>query len=241
MTRLMDEDLRKWQELCDQAWRAGLQSGKEERGNLQTNLEFLAETGLLKQDGKMLEIGCGIGSAVFELSRQGYNITGTDISREAITYGLKKYGDIKLEVQAAEVLPYQDQSFDIALSFDLFEHIAQVDRHISEVFRVLCRGGYYLFQTPNKYSNIIWETLQTKSLRWRRYHPSLHSPGQLKRRMAKHGFEIRFVKMNPINEFTIRKLQKLGPIGGIFKHINFRRLPIVLQTNLFVIARKIES
>lgn len=235
----MDENLKKQQELYDQTWRRGLEAGKEERGNLQTNLEFLTETGLLKQNDKMLEIGCGIGSIVFELSRQGYDITGTDISREAIAYGLKKYGNIKLQVQAAEILRFGDGAFDIVLSFDLLEHIAQVDRHISEVFRVLRTGGYYLFQTPNKYSNVIFETLSKKSLKWRRAHPSLHTPGQLRRRLDKHGFEVRFVKMDPINEFTIKKLQKFGPISHIFKHINFRRLPLVLQTNLYVVACKL--
>jgi ubiquinone/menaquinone biosynthesis C-methylase UbiE len=234
----MDEDLRKQQELYDAGWRQELQAGKEERGNLQTNLEFLAQTNMLKPGDKVLEIGCGIGSVVFELSKQGYDVTGTDISNAAITYGLKKYGDIRLEVQPAETLPYEDKSFDVVLSFDLFEHIAQIDRHVSEVARVLRPGGSYLFQTPNKYSNATYETLWTKSLQWRRYHPSLHSPGQLRRRLAKHGFETRFIKMNPINEFTRKKLKKLGPVGWIIRHVNFRLLPLVLQTNLYVVAHK---
>ncbi|GAG79590.1 unnamed protein product, partial [marine sediment metagenome] len=169
-----------------------------------------------------------------------YDTAGMDISREAIAYGLKKYGDIKLQVQPAEILRFADETFDIVLSFDLFEHIAQLDRHINEVLRVLRPGGYYLFQTPNKYSNIIFETLATRSLRWRRHHPSLHSPRQLKRRLAKHGFGAEFVKMNTMNEFTLNKLKKgFGPISHILKHINFRRLPLVLQTNLYVIARKL--
>ncbi len=239
---LVDKDLKKQQELYDETWRKGLLAGKEERGNLQTNLEFLAETNLLKPTDKILEIGCGIGSVVFELSKRGYDIRGTDISREAIAYGLKKYSDINLEVQAAEALPYEDQSFDIALSFDLFEHIAQVDKHVSEVARVLREGGYYLFQTPNKYSNVIFETLSNKSLKWRRAHPSLHTPGQLRRRMSKHGFKVRFVKMNTINEFTLNKLKnRLGRISHIFKHINFCRLPLILQTNLYVLAGKTRS
>jgi len=45
--------------------------------------------------------------------------------------------------------------------------------------------------------------------------------------------------MNPVNEFTLNKLRKkLGSISNIFKHINFRRLPLALQTNLYVIAHK---
>ena len=234
----MDKDLKKQQELYDQTWREGLEAGKEERGNLKTNLGFLAETNLLKPGNRILEIGCGIGSVVAELTTQGYDVTGTDISREAISCGLKKYGDIGLDVQAAEELQFENETFDIVLSFDLFEHIAQVDRHISEVFRVLRPGGYYLFQTPNKYSNSIFETLQTRTLRWRRYHPSLHSPGQLRRRLSRHGFEAQFVKMNPINEFTLKKLKKFGPIGNIFRHINFGCVPLILQPNMYVVAHK---
>ena len=237
----MDENLKKQQELYDRGWRKELQAGKEERGNLQTNLEFLAQTDLLRPDDRILEIGCGIGTVVYELSGKGHDIAGIDISGEAIEYGRKKYGDIRLEVQAAEILPYEDESFEVVMSFDLFEHIAAIDKHISEVRRVLRPGGYYLFQTPNRYSNIIYETLWTKSLQWRRYHPSLHSPGQLRRRMARHGFETRFVKMNPINEFTEKKLQKLGPLGHVFRHVDFRRMPLVLQTNLYVVANKIRK
>ena len=235
----MDEELKKQQEFYDRGWRSELEAGKEQRGNLRTNLDFLKKTDLLKSNDRILEIGCGIGSIVSELSGQGYDITGTDISSRAIDYGLKKYGDIKLQVQPAEKLQFEDHTFDIVLSFDLFEHIAKVDRHISEVHRVLKKNGFYLLQTPNKYSNVIFETLYHKSLKWRRAHPSLHTPGQLKRRLAKHGFETQFVKMNPVNEFTLNKLRKkLGPISGIFKHINFRCLPLALQTNLYVIARK---
>jgi ubiquinone/menaquinone biosynthesis C-methylase UbiE len=235
----MDEDLKKQQQLYDEGWSKELAAGKEQRGNLQTNLEFLTQTGLLTPNDKILEIGCGIGSVVNELSKQGYNITGTDISSKAITYGLEKYPDIHLEVQPAEALPYENESFDTVLSFDLFEHIAKIDKHVSEVFRVLRNGGYYLFQTPNKYSNVVFETLYHKSFKWRRAHPSLHTPKQLKRRLSEHGFEMQFVKMNPVNEFTISKLRKkFGPLSNIFKHINFCRLPLSLQTNLYVIARK---
>lgn len=236
-----DEALRQQQQLYDQTWQKGLQAGKEQRGNLQTNLQFLQQTGIVKPGDKILEIGCGIGSVVAELTKRGFDIIGTDISREAIHYGLKKYGDIKLEVQPAEQLSFDDRSFNVVMSYDLFEHIAQIDEHISEVARLLKPGGYYLLQTPNKLSNAIFETLSKKSFKWRRAHPSLHTPAQLRHRMLKHGFEVKFLKMNPINEFTLKKLQKLGPLQHIFKHIDFRRLPLSLQTNLYVVARKTET
>ena len=139
---------------------------------------------------------------------------------------------------SATRLPFPDASFDAVLSFDLFEHIARVDRHVSEVHRVLKAGGYYLFQTPNKYSDVVFETLALRSLKWRRAHPSLHTPGQLRRRLESHGFDVRFVKMNPMNAYMRGKLKRLGPAAHLFEWIDFRKLPLGLQTNLYVIGQK---
>ena len=72
---LMDQELKEQQQLYDRTWRKGLEAGKEQRGNLQTNLEFLTKVNLLKPGNRILEIGCGIGSIVFELNKQGYDIT----------------------------------------------------------------------------------------------------------------------------------------------------------------------
>jgi 2-polyprenyl-3-methyl-5-hydroxy-6-metoxy-1,4-benzoquinol methylase len=236
---LTDEQLKQQQSFYDAGWRGELDRGKEQRGNLRANLDFLARTKLLKPGDKVLEIGCGIGTVVFELSRQGYDVTGTDISQVAIEYGRAKYRGIHLEVLPAEELPFGAGTFDVVLSFDLFEHIARIDRHVSEVQRVLKPSGYYLFQTPNKLSNVVAETLAHKSLKWRRAHPSLHTPGQLRRRLARHGFEARFVKMDPRNEFTRAKLRKLGPVGRLVERIDFTRLPLGLQINLYVVAQRV--
>lgn len=237
----MDEALQNQQTIYDRSWETTLAAGKEQRSNLQTNLDFFRETALLKPGDRILEIGCGIGSVVHELSQQGYTICGTDIANAAIAYGLKKYGDIDLTVQPAEALPYEDGSFDGVLSFDLFEHIARIDQHVSEVARVLKPGGFYLFQTPNKFSNIIHETLHHRSLAWRQFHPSLHSPGQLRRRLKRHGFAVQFRKMNIINEFTLKKLKKYGVLGTLIGKIDFTRLPLGLQTNLYVMAQRTDG
>lgn len=238
MPELSDDPLKDQQALYDKGWRGELARGKEQRGDLQTNLEFLAQTALIRPGDRILEIGCGIGTVAAELAQQGHSVTGTDISRVAIEYGRSKYPGVRLEVQPAEELGFEDGAFDVVLSFDLFEHIAQIDKHVAEVRRVLTPGGHYLFQTPNKLSNVVWETLAHKSLKWRRVHPSLHTPVQLRRRLGRFGFETRFVRMNPVNEYTARKLNRLGPLGALIRRIDFRKLPLSLQTNLYVVATK---
>jgi 2-polyprenyl-3-methyl-5-hydroxy-6-metoxy-1,4-benzoquinol methylase len=239
---MTDEQLKAQQEHYDRTWVEGLEAGREELGNLQTNLEFLAQTDLLRPGDRILEVGCGTGGLVAALTEKGHDVLGTDISPAAIGHGRAKHAEVRLEVSPAEELNYDNASFDAVLSFDLLEHVVHVGRHLDEVRRVLKPGGHYLFQTPNKWSNILFELLRTRSFGWRRYHPSLHTPGQLRRRLRRHGFSVEFVRMNPINEFTLKKIRRLvGPMGGLFRHVDFRRLPLYLQTNLYVVARKCDT
>ena len=234
----MDERLAKEQALYDRIWREGLNKGKDQYSNFRTNLRFLKETRVLQNKCKILDVGCGAGAVVFELTRQGHEVVGIDISQEAIAHGLEKYGDVDLRVAAAEQLPFANETFDVVLSFDLLEHIANVDQHLREVHRVIRSDGYYLFETPNKYFNAVFETLEARSLKWRQEHQSLHTPRQLRRRLQKHGFEVEFVKMNTVNEYTLEKLKPYGPLKHIMRQLDFRRLPLSLQTNLYVITRK---
>jgi len=75
-------------------------------------------------------------------------------------------------------------------------------------------------------------------MKWQQVHPSLHTPRQLRQRLKKHAFEAEFVKMNTTNEFMLSKLKCCPPLRCIMKHLDFRCLPLLLQTNLYVIARK---
>ena len=50
-----------------------------------------------------------------------------------------------------EKLPYDNETFDLVISDNLFEHLEKPDLVFTEVDRVLKRGGIFLFKTPNKF------------------------------------------------------------------------------------------
>lgn len=235
----MDEAFFEQQTMYDDTWSSGLAAGKEQRGNHEVNMRFLEEVGLIRAGIRVLEIGCGIGSVVNELRQKGCQVVGTDISIEAITYGREKYPGLDLQVQPAEALDFEEGSFDMVLSFDLFEHIVESDAHLAEVARVLPMEGHYLLQTPNKYCNALFSTLKCRSLRWKRSHPSLHTWRQLRNRFGRQGFACRFVKMNPVSKFTLAKLYSYKPLPWLVQHIDLSRLPLALQSNLYVVAKKV--
>ena len=188
-----------------------------------------------------MELGCGSGQLASFFYKKGVSIIASDISETAIDHARKLYPDVMFQTHSAEELPYEDGSFDIVMSFDVLEHLPNVDQHLREVRRVLKPDGYYLFQTPNKLSNAIFETLKCRSMAWKKYHPSLHYYGQLKHRLKRNRFRPKCVKMDTMNEFAIKKIKKIGLPGWLLAWINFRYMPFRLQTNFYVIAQKNDS
>jgi SAM-dependent methyltransferase len=127
------------------------------------------------------------------------------------------------------------------LSFDVFEHIRDSNGHLREVGRVLVPGGRYLLQTPNKWTNTIFETLRWRSFTsWRPDHCALHTLGQLRRRFDRHGFDVRFHDVPVVTDFFRRKIAHyLGAPGLVaLKVVNPDRLPMRLRTNFYVEATK---
>ena len=213
---------------------------KINRGNLESNKLFLKKSNLLNNDKKILEIGSGNGVMVDYLSKEGFCITGTEINDEFISFAKKQY-NVDLKKMGGSRLDFPDNSFDIVLSFDVFEHIPDTDRHLQEVKRILKPSGYYLFVTPNRWTNIPFEIIKEKSLtKWQKYHCSLHDYWQIQKRLRKHGLSMKFIKIPLVNDYFLEKIKKyLGNIGlYAIKIVNPDKLPFCLQTNFFVIAQK---
>lgn len=232
------EDLDKAQlaylETREQEYLSDLRAGKIERSNFKVNKEFLESTGLLHRGLKILEIGCGAGSMTAFLAARGLDVIGTDVSHVLLEYARDRHPGCRFERMLGEVLRFADSSFDLVVSFDVLEHIPDVDGHMREVARVLRPGGHYLLQTPNKWTNLPFSIVRDRSfVRWKKYHPSLQTKRSLTRLLRHHAFSVRIIRMPVANEFFRKKL--VFPLD----RINYDKLPI--QTNLYAIAQLRDS
>jgi hypothetical protein len=107
---------------------------------------------------------------------------------------------------------------------------------------VLVPGGAYALQTPNKWTNSVFETIRWRSFTaWRADHCALHSLAGLRQRFAAHGFEVQFFDVPVVNAFYRAKLRRYtGPVGpALLSVLNPDRFPLALRTNFFVVARKL--
>jgi SAM-dependent methyltransferase len=103
---------------------------------------------------------------VYELSSRGPLFNYLQKNAGALTYS--EYfddlvaGEYRNNVQCQDVhhLTYEDCSFDICTSTEVFEHVPNDIKGFSEIFRVLKPGGIFLFTVPLSSGSTIERTKQ---------------------------------------------------------------------------------
>jgi SAM-dependent methyltransferase len=105
----------------------------------------------VRMDGKQdfLEIGCGSGAVSNYIARKySLNVTGTDIDQDQIRLAREDSSNLPnvrfLEADATN-LPFQDDDFDLVLSFGVMHHISNWLDALREITRVLRTGGYFIY------------------------------------------------------------------------------------------------
>ena len=97
----------------------------------------------------VLELGCGIGAvAAFLAETYDMKVWGTDYDHEQIQIARKRHPEKELltyQVEDAARLSFQDASFDLVISQNVFHHLPQWQTAVREVNRVLRPGGFLLW------------------------------------------------------------------------------------------------
>ncbi|MDW5615075.1 class I SAM-dependent methyltransferase [Mycolicibacterium sp. D5.8-2] len=127
------------------------------------------------QNKSALDLGCHTGGrsvAWFERYKL-FHITGIDVRDEFIA-AAKQFASVHqasadFTLGVGERLPFEDESFDAILSFDVLEHVQNIESTMSECRRVLKPGGAFYLVFPGFYQP--WEhhlTLATRTpcLHW---------------------------------------------------------------------------
>jgi 2-polyprenyl-6-hydroxyphenyl methylase/3-demethylubiquinone-9 3-methyltransferase len=88
------------------------------------------------------------------LAQRGAQVTGIDPAADAIAAARAhaRAQDLRIgyDVGVGEALPYDTASFDAVVCVDVLEHVADLNKVLAEVVRVLRPGGLFLFDTINR-------------------------------------------------------------------------------------------
>ncbi|HET6460294.1 MAG TPA: class I SAM-dependent methyltransferase [Syntrophales bacterium] len=114
----------------------------------------------------ILEVGCGMGTDALMFAREGFKVTGLDITPAHLVLAEKLFNlyyarGTFLEGNA-EALPFPDNTFDCVYSFGVLHHTPDTGKAINEIRRVLVPQGRAVIMLYHKWSlnNLVHWILQ---------------------------------------------------------------------------------
>jgi SAM-dependent methyltransferase len=93
--------------------------------------------------GRMLDVGCGGGSHMLAFAEAGWSPVGIDVSQEQLRLARERGCEVQLG--RAEELPFEDASFDAAVSMWTHTDLDDFPASVHEVARVLRTGGRFVY------------------------------------------------------------------------------------------------
>jgi ubiquinone/menaquinone biosynthesis C-methylase UbiE len=102
----------------------------------------------LPTKGSMLDEGGGTGRVSYSLRRHVGRMVVADISLPMLK-AAKRKGPLLIVRCSAEDLPFADQTYERVLVVDALHHFADQNRSLSEIVRVLKKGGRTVIEEPD--------------------------------------------------------------------------------------------
>lgn len=102
----------------------------------------------------LLDVGCGGGLISEPLARMGATVTGIDASERNIgtarAHAARSGVDVDYRCTTAEELARSGESFDIVVSLEVVEHVADVDLFLDSCTALIREGGTMTLATLNR-------------------------------------------------------------------------------------------
>jgi SAM-dependent methyltransferase len=118
-----------------------------------------------RRSGRLLEVGCAVGTFLAEAARAGWRTTGVEILPALAQEARAAHG---LDVRTGDLFEAElpAEEFDVVYMNEVIEHVVEPVPLLAEVRRVLRPGGLAVLRTGNARS---WSA-RWRGARWEYYH-----------------------------------------------------------------------
>ena len=101
---------------------------------------------------RVLDVASGEGYGAALLARHAADVVGVDVDEGAVDHARRMYyaGNLRFLRGSVTEVPLADASVDVVTSFETIEHVAEHEKMLDELRRVLAPGGVLVISSPNK-------------------------------------------------------------------------------------------
>jgi SAM-dependent methyltransferase len=192
--------------------------------------------------GRLLEAGCGPAANGLNLAQRGAEVTGVDLSPNAVASAQQEFGRrgvpgrfVRGDVRA---LPFADSEFDFVYAGGVVEHFHELDEALRELLRVLRPDGRLLITVPAltlSYPYLFLRGNVPALPVAERVVASLHF-GLLRGRFAPFGYERSFSRRRLAGELAAAGARAVE-VGRFDTHLPLVQLPVRLRRHARRLAR----
>jgi SAM-dependent methyltransferase len=147
--------------------------------------QFVFEAVVAAKPQRVLEVGGGEGELAERLVRElGVELVGIDQSQAMVE--IQRAQGIEARVGDVQDLPFADGEFDLVVAAWMLDHVADLDRGLAEIARVLRPGGVLVAATNSReHMQELWGLAQCERSAHARTFRSENGDAALRRHFAK--------------------------------------------------------
>ena len=161
----------------------------------------------LSRGERVLDIGCGPGylcESMGEIVGRYGAVVGIDISTDLIAFCNRQKSSTWLSYATGDAtkIVHADASFDVVVCTQVAEYVLDVDRILSEAFRVLKPGGRTVFVATD-WDTVVWYSENPDRMAlvmklWEEHCAHPHLPRSMAYKLANAGFRFDGASVFPI-------------------------------------------
>jgi len=137
---------------------------------------------------RVLDLGCGVGSALCIAKRSGWVPHGQDISQNALRAAREVFGHVTFS-ESVDELAARGERFELVTAFNLIEHIPQPLAYLKTIRQLVTDDGYLGVVVPNYDSYAMRHTRLSEWLP--PFHLNFFTTQSLESTFNKAGFRLR--------------------------------------------------
>lgn len=151
--------------------------------------ERLLERGLIPAGARVLDLGCGAGTYVRLLAKRGHPTVGMDYSLPSLARAAAADPGRGRPYLAGEAyaLPFAGGAFQAVLCVGVFQTLADPERALGEIARVLASGGVAVVEALNPRTPLAAARRVTARFRGEATRVRYAAPGVIESAMEAHG------------------------------------------------------
>ena len=160
-----------------------------------------------RNEGRLLDIGCGTGEFLGTMKKAGWGTLGLEPDEGARNMALSQQG-VEKYMSLITCLRCRESDYDVITMWHVLEHVHRLHEYLEQIRKIIKDDGTLLIAVPNYHS----KDAENYQAEWAAYDVPRHlyhfSATTMEQLLAQHGFKLESLQHMPFDAFYVSMLSE---------------------------------